>query len=66
MQERLPARIVKNPFIWGGTGMVIRYASDRSTYGAVMLSLGVLALGGGLMYAIQTHSHDPAQRWRER
>jgi hypothetical protein len=58
-QEALSVRIVKNPFVWGGVGMIIRYGNDRSFVGTLGLAAGILATAGGLGYAYRTHSFDP-------
>jgi hypothetical protein len=59
--ETLPVRIVKDPFIWGGVGLVIRYHDDYTVKGNFWKAAGALSILGGIAFTVMTQQHDPAR-----
>lgn len=52
--ESLPARLVKQPFIWSGVGMLIRYHDDQSVSGGFWRIVGAASLAIGIGYTVAT------------
>lgn len=52
--ETLPVRLLKQPFIWSGVGMLIRYHDDTTVSGGFWRIVGAASLAWGIGYSIAT------------
>lgn len=46
--ETLPVRFVRNPWVWSGVGLLVRYGSDPSTKATFWKTVAVISLAIGV------------------
>jgi hypothetical protein len=61
-EESLPVRLVKHPFVWSGTGLLVRYYDDPTVTGTLWKVAGLAALAFGVGQAVSTQQIDPTGR----
>lgn len=59
--ESLFMSIVKHPFIWGGTGLLIRYYDQEGAKATTLKAVGIVGVVGGLAHALFKQQQDPVK-----
>jgi hypothetical protein len=60
--ESLPMRLLRQPMVWSGIGLLVRYAGEPTDRATIWTGLGVLSLGIGVAYSIATLPVVPVSR----
>jgi len=54
--ESLAMSLIKHPFVWSGTGLLVRYFDDPTSKGQFWTTIGLLSLGVGVVHTVATQA----------